>query len=138
MLGTINRVLKRRCIVFLISDFRLDSEPSAWGGFEKALKLSALKHDVVPVVIQDPREESLPAMNALLDLEDPETGARVLFDARRPATLAAQRQEEAQRLSQLERLFKINGLDSIRVTAGASTIDPVIRFFHQRAKRLRH
>ena len=139
VLDTINRVLKRRCIVFVISDFRMDGEgDEGRKAFEKALKLSALKHDVIPVVIEDPREERLPALGAYLDLEDPETGRRVLLDARRDTTLEAARRDEARRLADLERLFKLYGLDSIRVTAGASYIDPVIRFFHQRARRLRH
>jgi uncharacterized protein (DUF58 family) len=139
VLDTINRVLKRRCIVFVISDFRMDHEGAAGlKAFEKALKLSALKHDVIPVVIEDPREERLPALGAFLDLEDPETGARVLLDARRDTGLEAARRDEAKRLADLERLFRLYGLDAIRVTAGASYIDPVIRFFHQRARRLRH
>ncbi|MDE2237808.1 MAG: VWA domain-containing protein, partial [Elusimicrobia bacterium] len=136
VLDTINRVLKRRCIVFLISDFRL--EEAAGPAFEKALKLSALKHDVIPVVIADPREERLPPLGAWLDLEDPETGARLLLNGRDRSALEAARLKEAARLSALERLFRLYGLDWIRVTAGTSYIDPVVRFFHRRARRLRH
>jgi uncharacterized protein (DUF58 family) len=138
VLETINRVLKRRCVVFVISDFRLDGEPSGRAAFERALKLSALKHDVIPVVIEDPREESLPAVGAWLDLEDPETGRRLLLDARGEGTLAEARREEARRLSELERLFRVNGLEWIRVSAGRSYIDAVVRFFKRRALRLRH
>jgi len=141
VLDTINRVLKRRCIVFVISDFRLDGEDASAQGrraFEKALKLSALKHDVIPVIVEDPREERLPALGAFLDLEDPETGHRVLLDARADGDLEAARRDEERRLAELERLFRLYGMDSIRVTAGASYIDPVIRFFRQRARRLRH
>lgn len=131
VLDTINRVLKRRCIVFVISDFRSPA-------FDKQLKLAALKHDVIPVLIEDPREEALPPVPALLDLEDPETGRRVLLDARDRSALAAHASSEAARLSELERLFRVNGLDWIKVRAGASYIDPVIRFFRQRARRLAH
>ena len=139
VLDTINRVLKRRCIVFLISDFRLDEgDAAAQAAFEKSLKLSALKHDVIPVVVEDPREERLPALGAYLDLIDPESGRRVLVDARGDAALEGGRRQEAKRLGDLERLFKLYGLDFIRVTAGKSYIDPVIRFFRERARRLRH
>ncbi len=130
VLERINRVLKRRCIVFLISDFRDE-------GFEKALKLAALKHDVIPVLIEDPREERLPNVGALLDLEDPETGRRLLLDGRASVALEAQARAEQRRLSELDRLFKLNGLDSIKVAAGKSYIDPVIRFFQARARRLK-
>ena len=139
VLDTINRVLKRRCIVFLISDFRLDNDDgAAKAAFHKSLKLSALKHDVIPVVLEDPGEEKLPALGAFLDLVDPETGRRVLLDARRDDSLEAARRDEARRLADLERLFKLYGLDFIRVMAGKSYIDPVIRFFRERARRLRH
>jgi uncharacterized protein (DUF58 family) len=135
-LATINRVLKKRCVVFLISDFRV--EDGGLPAFEKSLKLAALKHDVIPVVIGDPRERALPAVGALLELEDPETGARVLFDARDRGALAGHARAEGERLSALDRLFRLYGLDAIRVAAGKSYIDPVIKFFHARARRLRH
>lgn len=137
VLDTINRVLKRRCIVFFISDFRLDQEPGGFSAFEKALKLSALKHDVIPVLIEDPREQQWPPLGALLELEDPESGRSVLLDARGAEAREAQN-DERRRLSELDRLFKVLGLDSITVSAGRSYIDPVISFFRQRSRRLRH
>ena len=136
-LDTINRVLKRRCIVFLISDFRVENAADL-AAFDKALKLSALKHDVIPVVIQDPREKALPVLEALLELEDPETGRRVLINARDKETLDLHARSESDRLAALDRMFRLYGLDTIRVSAGQSYIDPVIRFFRQRARRLRH
>jgi uncharacterized protein (DUF58 family) len=138
VLDAVNRVLKRRCIVFVISDFRLDSEPGGFSGFEKALKLSALKHDVIPVFIEDPREMQLPALSAFLELEDPESGHRALFNARNAAARDEQREIERRRLAELDRLFRLLGLDSIKVQAGRSYIDPVVNFFKQRSKRMRH
>jgi len=137
-LDSINRVLKRRCIVFLISDFRLDDAADGGRAFDKALKLAALKHDVIPVVVEDPRELRLPPLGALLDLEDPETGRRVLLDSRASTALETQARAEQKRLADLDRLFRVNGLDSIRVEAGHSYIDPVVKFFQARARRLRH
>src|SRR5579885_3630014 len=67
------RMLKRHCILVIVSDFR-DK------GFERALKLCALKHDVVPVLVEDPRESALPAAAAVVDVVDPETGARLSVD----------------------------------------------------------
>lgn len=135
-IDTINRVLKRRCIVFLISDFRPDADEPE-GAFEKALKLAALKHDVIPVVISDAREELVPALGALLDLEDPETGRRVLLDTRDTAALTTHAAAQRRRLAALDRLFKGYGLDAIRVVAGKPYIDAVVRFFQQRARRIR-
>jgi len=129
-LETMTRVLKRRCILFLISDFRDQ-------GFEKALRLAALKHDVVPVVIRDPREEDLPALLACLELEDPESGARALVDGG-PASAARHRSMEQARRAELEKLFSLYGLDAIEVRTDRSYIDPVVQFFQRRSRRLRH
>src|SRR6266545_1698421 len=93
-LDYLNRVLRRRTIVFLLSDF-LDR------GHEKALKRTGRRHDLIAVRITDPREEELPAVG-LLELEDAETGARLLVDSgsRRVRTAfaeAARRRRDAVR-----------------------------------------
>src|SRR6202165_1670653 len=71
-LDYLNRVLHRRAIIFLLSDF-LDRD------FEGALKRTGRRHDLIAVRISDPREEELPAVG-LLELEDAETGERLLLD----------------------------------------------------------
>src|SRR5579884_3416216 len=91
-LDYLNRVLHRRTIVFLLSDF-LDRE------YEKSLKRTGRRHDLVAVRISDPREEDLPPLG-LLELEDAETGERVLLDTgsravRTAYAEAARRRREA-------------------------------------------
>ncbi len=71
-LDYLNRVLHRRTIVFLLSDF-LDE------GFEKSFKRTGRRHDLIALRITDPREEELPSVG-LLELEDAETGDRLLLD----------------------------------------------------------
>src|SRR5947209_11531856 len=73
-LDFLNRVVRRRVIVFLMSDF-LDT------GFERAYKRAGRRHDLVGVRITDPREETLPSVG-LVQLEDAETGQRLLLDPR--------------------------------------------------------
>ena len=68
----LNSILKRRTIVFLISDF-LDT------GFEHSLAILARRHDVSAFIIQDPCEENLPQVG-LLRMYNPETGENILFD----------------------------------------------------------
>ena len=130
-LETMVQVLKRRCILFLISDFRDQ-------GFEKALRLAAVKHDVIPIVVTDPREASLPVLPAFLDLEDPESGRRVLLNAGARGPLDSHRRREAGRLRHLEEFFGLCGLDHIRISTDRPYLNPIIRFFRQRAKRLHH
>jgi uncharacterized protein (DUF58 family) len=131
VLDRVNRVLKRRCILFVISDFRDE-------GYEKALKLAALKHDVIPILIRDPREEGLPDLAAVVEVEDPETGARAVVDAASSGALQEHAARERRRLAEVEQTFKLYGLEPIRVSTDKSYIDPVVDFFRRRARRLRH
>lgn len=129
-LDEIISVIKRRSILFLISDFRDEA-------FEPALKRASIKHDVVPVLLHDPREGHLPEVGAYLDLEDPETGERVLLDARRREPLAKIQRVEEKRRRGLEQMFGRLGLDSIVVGTEDSTVDPLVRFFRARSRRIR-
>lgn len=124
-LERLTRMLKRRCVLLVVSDFR-DS------GFEKALKLAALKHDVVPVLVEDPAESSLPAVPAVIESVDPESGALRLLDA--PAARALVDEERRRRLA-LERAFRSAGLEPVVVSTARPTVDPLIAFFRRRAKR---
>ena len=128
VLERLARMLKRRCILVLVSDFR-DR------GFERALKLCALKHDVVPVVVEDPREARLPDAPAVVEVFDPETGARTALDLRGGAAAVAR--EEDERRGELERTFRACGLESVVVSTGRPTIEPLIAFFRRRASRKR-
>ncbi len=121
------RMLKRRCILVIVSDFR-DR------GFERGLKLCALKHDVVPVMIADPREARLPDAPAVVEVYDPETGARTALDLRGGATAVAL--EETERRAELERTFRACGLEAVDVSTGRPTIEPLVAFFRRRARRI--
>ena len=131
VLDTINRVLKRRCILFVISDFRDE-------GFEKALRLASIKHDVIPIVVTDPREERLPKLGALIEIEDPESGRVTLVDAAAARVLSDYAKVERDRQAELDRAFKQCGLVPIKVGTDKSYIDAVVQFFRLRARRLRH
>ncbi|MDE2490527.1 MAG: DUF58 domain-containing protein [Elusimicrobia bacterium] len=120
------RMLKRRCILIVVSDFR-DA------GFDRALKLCALKHDVVPILIEDPRESSLPDVPAVVEVVDPESGARGALDLRAQAPALAR--EEAERRRALSKTFRAAGLEPVVVPTDRPTIEPLVAFFRRRAKR---
>ncbi len=69
------RVLKRRAVISIVSDFLA---PKPW---DRALAALARRHRVSAFVVHDPLEQTLPPVG-LLELEDAETGARRLVDAR--------------------------------------------------------
>src|SRR5262245_22256556 len=129
-LDHLNRVLRRRAVVFLLSDF-LDR------GYEKALKQAGRRHDLVAVRITDPREEELPPVG-LVELEDAETGQRLLIDTSSPAVRAAHAARARTRREDVQQLTRSAGVDLVEVTTDGSHLDALIRFFRMRERRMRH
>jgi len=125
----LNRILHRRSIVFLLSDF-LDRD------FERALKRTARHHDLIALHIADPREEELPAVG-LLELEDAETRARVLVDTSTRRVREAYAAAARQRREALRQLTRAAGADFVEVSTDGSHLDALIRFFRVRERRLR-
>jgi uncharacterized protein (DUF58 family) len=128
-LDFINRVLRRRTIVFLLSDF-LDE------GFGPAFKRAGRRHDLIAVRIADPREEELPSFG-LLELEDAETGQHLLLDTADRAVRHAFRSAAAARRSALKQLAAQAHTDLVDVSTDGSHLDALIRFFRLRERRLR-
>jgi uncharacterized protein (DUF58 family) len=129
-LHTLNRFLTRRAIVLLVSDF-------ADEGFAKVLRRTAKKHDLIPVVLEDPREAELPDIPAYLELEDPETGERVLIDGRAKKIRDSVKRRASKSRQELDDLFKSEGLDFMRLRTDEPYIDTVARFFRERSRRIR-
>jgi uncharacterized protein (DUF58 family) len=128
-LDFLNRVLHRRTIVFLLSDF-LDRD------FESSFKHTGRRHDLIAVCITDPREEDLPAVG-LLELEDAETGQRLLLDTSSRAVREAYREEAERRRAALRQTARQARTDLIEVSTDGGHLDALIRFFRLRERRLR-
>jgi uncharacterized protein (DUF58 family) len=136
-LELLRRALRRRTVAFVVSDFlEARGEEGAPFPFERALRVAARKHDVIPVRLSDRLEVDLPAAG-LAWLEDPETGAVVRADLSDPglrARFAAAAREDDERLL---RLFARLGLDAVSVRAEeADHVKPLLAFFRARARRL--
>ena len=123
------RVLPRRAILFLVSDF-IDED------YLDVLSNANRRHDVVAVRVADPRESTIES-GGLVTLEDAETGARRLVDTGSPAFRHAVRTESDQRAESLERALGRVGIDLITVDAAQSVVDPLLCFFRMREKRNR-
>jgi hypothetical protein len=128
-LDFLNRVLHRRTIVFLLSDF-LDPH------FESSFKRTGRRHDLIAIRITDPREEDLPAVG-LLELEDAETGERLLLDTNSAAVREAFRAAAEQRRAALRQMSRQSRVDLIEVSTDGGHLDALIRFFRLRERRLR-
>ena len=130
-LDTINLVLKRRSIIFLVSDFLAD--PAA---YRRALAVTNQRHDVVAVDLHDPLEHEI-ADVGLLALEDAETGELAWIDSSNPEWRAAFTARVEQMESAKLELFRSFGVDRIQVTTDKDYVAGLTGFFKQRARRLK-
>lgn len=122
-----SRVIKRKSVVFLVSDFMSQ-------GFYKPLQIANNKHDVIAVKITDPRESSFEDFG-LIELEDTETGEVLLVDTGSRAfrkEFAARAQED---FNALKKGFQLINLDFIDIKTNQSYIVPLINFFRMRERR---
>jgi uncharacterized protein (DUF58 family) len=127
----LSRVARRRAVAFLISDFLA---PVAH--YERALRITSRRHDLIPVRIGDPLEEALPNVG-LVELEDPETGSVVVFDTggREAAAFARAAREVSDARNAL---FKRLSMDAIDLRTDRPYLPALTTFFEARARRMRH
>ena len=126
----LNSVTRKRAVVFVLSDFLTS-------GFEKSFRVAAKKHDVISIFLSDPREREIPKAG-MIELEDAETGHRMLLDtADRRALAAFTQHADARVQGQMDALTAM-GVDIIDVNTGEPYDRPLQRFFQKRARRLRH
>ncbi len=128
-LETLVMVTKRRSVAFLISDFFA-------GGFERALALASAKHDIIPVMIVDPRDEELPNIG-LASFQDLETGQEVLVDTSSSRVRNHYRDTMRGFRAERERLFKRLSLDTVIVRTEESVVGPLRKLFERRERRRR-
>lgn len=122
------KVHRKKAVVFLVSDF-LDS------GFEKTLNLVNQKHEVIPVVISDPMEESLPDLG-LVPFEDPESGEIVLVDTSNARVREIYDRAVLDRNFARDQMFRKLRIDPIRITTGSNYVEPLVAYFRRRSKRV--
>ncbi len=125
----VNAILKRKAIVFLISDF-MDT------GFEKPLRVTARKHDLIAVRITDEREEVL-SDSGVIAFEDAETGEIVYVDTSSKTLRKRYWEHAQQRKAVLTDLFRKTGVDRITLYTGKPYEDELNRFFRKRIKQFR-
>lgn len=123
------RVLSRRAVIFVISDF-IDDD------YHALLSAANRNNDIVCVLVTDEREVEMPPAG-LLRLEDAETGKHAVIDTRSPSFREAMRRHGSERIESLTRRLRGTGIDVIRIDATGSVIDPLIGFFRMRERRQR-
>ncbi len=130
-LETLNHVLKRRSIIFLLSDFL-----NPTNSYGSVLQVSNRRHDIIAVTVSDPREQEWPNVGKIA-LEDAETGQIQWVDT----SNRKWRESFAERVDEMtldrERVFRKAKVDRINVSTDSDYVIPLTRFFEKRARRLR-
>lgn len=127
-LQTLVKVTKRKSVAFLISDFFAD-------GYERALGLAAAKHDVIPVMLVDPRDEELPDVG-IVAFEDFETGEEIIVDTSSRKVREHYAESMKGLRNERDKLFRKLALDRVVVRTDADFVKPVRDLFAKRARRL--
>ncbi len=127
-LDFLNKVCRRKAVVFLISDFLCE-------GFEKPINLASKRHDLIPVAVSDPREKSLPPIG-LVTLEDAETGEAITVDTYDGKVRRTLEKLSDMRNGERDRNFTSSGVDSMHVATDANYGDEIVRFFKRREKTI--
>ncbi|ACC98677.1 Uncharacterized conserved protein DUF58 [Elusimicrobium minutum Pei191] len=121
-LNTLNKVIKRQGILVLISDF-MDE------GFEKAFRLSQKKFDLIPVLVRDPLESSVPKLPLYINAVDPESGESAVFNLKDAPKYGD--------ITKREKFFHSLGADYIKTFTTGSAADEVVKFFKKRAEKIK-
>jgi uncharacterized protein (DUF58 family) len=122
----LTRVLHRRSVVFLLSDF-LDE------GYEKPLAALAVRHDVIALVLEDRRDRELPDVG-LIEVVEPESGARRWLDTSSERVREAYAAAAAAATASRRAAFARAGIDAVPLDTLADWVDPMRRFFEARER----
>ncbi|MES2997668.1 MAG: DUF58 domain-containing protein [Verrucomicrobiota bacterium] len=121
------RTLKRRSLVFLISDFHSDN-------LEKPIGKLARKHETIALRVADPLESRLPKAGRVV-LTDPETGFETEVNTNNSNLRMAYQKLTSRHTEGLENLFHKHGIDSADLFTHGDTLASLHRLLKRRSRR---
>ena len=124
-LDFLGRVLRKRAVVFLLSDFIGDED------FDQALRRTAHRHDLVALSLTDPTEAQLPDAG-VVEVEDAESGERMLVDTGSAAVRRAYGAHFAEEAARLQQRLQRSGVDTLNLTVGEDFAKPLTAFMRRR------
>lgn len=135
-LDFLNRVLTRRAVCFIISDFSAGSGDRVFSlqKLSRSLAVTRKRHDLIAVVLTDPLESSIPSCG-LVSMEDPETRDTVLVDTFSSAVREAYKLAALDRLAQRDTLLRSRGVDQIVISTAEDYAEKLVAFFAGRRRR---
>jgi uncharacterized protein (DUF58 family) len=122
------RALKRRSLVFLVSDFL------ATDGWARPLQELARRHDVIAVWITDPAEHELPDVGGLV-MRDPESGHQLWVDTANPRVRTAYRDLVIRQREQVATNLRQSAVDALTLSTADTLLQPLLQFITYRRRR---
>lgn len=123
------KVSLRRTICFVVSDFFDDD-------YIGKMKMASRRHDVIAVLVTDPREFEMPSVG-IVDFVDPETGEATQCDTSSSRFRRAMAERAAERVERMQQEFRRAKIDFVHIDASKSIVDPLAKFFRMRERRRR-
>ena len=120
-----NNVIKKKCIVFVLSDFITDN-------YNDALRIASKRQDIIASRVYDKTEHELPKAG-LITLRDSETGARILLDTSNSAVRSLYKKQFEDNIKSFKSSFARSKSDVLMMEAGASYIHILHQFFKRRS-----
>jgi uncharacterized protein (DUF58 family) len=127
-----NKMLKRRGIMFLLSDFQTDPQT-----YQKALNVAGRRHDLVAIDLRDPLEKNI-APVGLMVLEDAETGELMEVDTSDPAWRKAFTARQIETDAEIRQVLNGAKVDRISMATPDDFASALTHFFQKRMRRLAH
>lgn len=134
-LDVANRLLHRRAIVFLISDFETPKNTAAARiDLRRAMRRTNRRHDLIAVHVEDPREKELPDVG-IVALEDAESGEVIELDTASATIRKRFKELSLERGRRLVSDFRSEGIDTLQLQTNAPYMPALQRFFKTRERR---
>lgn len=124
----LNKVTIRKTVSFIVSDFLT-------GGFQKALQIANKRHDIISILVEDPRERELPPVG-IIELEDLESGESIFIDTRDSVIRDEYSMLTTKQRGAVISIFRQAGVDCIETNTKKPYIEALMRFFRMRERRL--
>ena len=126
----ITNSIKKRSIAFVLSDFIDDYD------FEKAVRITNNKHDLIALQIADKRETDLPPMG-LVKFHDPEKNTEVWMDTSDAKVRRAYKDFFVNHDNKLKEIFARAKVDTVKLYTGEDYVKPLMNLFKLRSKPVR-
>lgn len=123
----LTRVIKRRCIAFVVSDFYAENS------FQKELQIANSKHDVVAIQVYDQRAKTLPNVG-LMKVKDAETGHEMFIDTASAKLRRAHTEYWLERMNTLKTTFAQSNVDWVSVATNEDYVKAMMLLFMQRGQ----